>query len=548
MKNFLKKISLALSIAIILSALASCTTSHVIDGTEEATLESLFESTVDEIIEGESSENVTDEPAEEETYETELVDELISFVDYTRTGRSYHNLKTGGNAAMSFTIPEGQLKKLYLNITDKHGYTDCSVMVNIYSFTGNYRSTLDTEPIFSEYITRSLRTYTLEFEDGQMPAGDYLVVLSYVEPVTEEESDSIESSTEVSESGNTTTEAEKEYHCQVVQDVFWYEKTLPEGYEKYDLRSYIKDKSNKKNAFCGGMVVEVPVVKEETETDVDTDDNNGKYPDDTAKVILLGGQSNATGATVGSFLRANVGDEKYQEYLNGYSNVKIYYNSGTLVNGIPTVRNRSQEFVDVKLGQGISAGTYGPELGLAAYLSEAFPDETFYIIKYAIGSSGLYSHWNPTDEEKDQCLVEFKETVETGLDLLEAEGLDPRIVAFVWMQGESDASTAFRAHEYYELQKALVEHIRDEYAFYEGIGGIAFVDATITASGVWGTFFIVNDCKMRYAEESPLNFCVDTNLNGLDTLVENNDPAHYDSTSMILLGELYGMEIAKLFK
>ena len=52
---------------------------------------------------------------------------------------------------------------------------------------------------------------------------------------------------------------------------------------------------------------------------------NGKK----AKVILLAGQSNASGCSLNEYLKRNVTDEKYSEYTNGYDNIFInYYTSG----------------------------------------------------------------------------------------------------------------------------------------------------------------------------------------------------------------------------
>ncbi len=552
MKRTFRQISVTLCLFMMLSAFASCDlfmgdgstesislenseSSSVSLGSESFETESSEDETTEETTEEETTEETTEEETtEEETteevFETELVEDVISFVDYTRTQRSLHDLKTGEKAAVSFTIPDGQLKKLYINLTDKlvssTWYTTCSIKVDIYSFDGNYRSTIKTEPIYSEYITSTLRTYTICFEDGQMPAGDYLMVLSYVED----------------ESGAAN---EDEIYGGVLVDTLWYAKTIPEEYEQYNIASYIGDSKDRKFVFCGGFVIEHSVAKsdEEPESDIENED---EYPENAAKVILIGGQSNATGATHGSFLENNVPYEKYVEYLRGYSNVKILYSSGTVNSGVVNIANYSESFVDTKLGQGIGTTRFGPELGLAAYLSENYPDETFYIIKYAIGSTGLGAHWNPTNESRNTCLVEFKETVDLGLDLLKQEGLDPKIVAFLWMQGESDATTFKAARDYYDLQKALVENIREEYAVYEAPHGIAFIDAAVSESGMWQSAFLLNQSKLAYSKESEINFYIDTNALGLDTMQENNDPAHYDSTSMILLGELYGIELSKI--
>ena len=318
MSKFIKRISVILCLAMVFGARAACSGNEVKEP-EDSLSESVSESTPSA---------TPDESQEEETFETELVEDLVTFVDYTRSSRTYHDLKSG-NVAMSFTIPEGQMKKLYLNLTDIYGLSDCSIQLDIYAFDGDYKDSKKTEPIYSEYITSSYRTYTVEFEDGQMPAGDYLVILSYVEPEAPEEDSTSESGEEV---------PAKAVHTKVIVDNFWYNTTLPEEYEQYNLRSYTKDKANKKTSFCGGFVIEHTqnVIKEETDGD-----EIYEYPDNTAKVILIGGQSNATGASYGSFLKQNVTDEQYQEYVNGYSHVKILYSSGTLSNGLPSVRNKT---------------------------------------------------------------------------------------------------------------------------------------------------------------------------------------------------------------
>ena len=102
-------------------------------------------------------------------------------------------------------------------------------------------------------------------------------------------------------------------------------------------------------------------------------DGEGK----SATVILLGGQSNASGCSRDDYLEKNVSEEKYSEYKNGYDNVYInYYCTGT---------NESKGFVKCAAKQGEAGGYFGPELGLAEKMHELYPDERFFIIKYAWG-------------------------------------------------------------------------------------------------------------------------------------------------------------------
>ena len=521
MTNIFKRISLILCFVMLITLSVACDGGKPITESSEATEITENKAQETTIITDESDESERETETEEsQPVKVEIVDDIITFADFTRSSRSYLDIKKDGDIAISFTIPEGQVKELYLNLTDIYQKTKCSFDVNIYAFDGRYDSSVASTPVYYEYITSTYRTYTIPFEDGQITEGDYLLVVSFVDP------------------GEETTE--DELHSKVIVENCWQPKTYPEEFKKYSLKSYINGKPHKKTAICGGFLVEKLVEVPDTEPVKEPN----IFSENSAKVILLGGQSNATGSSLSSLLKNNVTDAEYEEYLNGYSNVKILYTSGSTSGGIH-YKNVSDEFVDTKLGQGYSTGCFGPEVGLAAHLSETYPDETFYIIKYAIGGSGLQAHWNPMDETRERCLKEFKEKVDLGMTLIEEEGLDPQIVAFLWMQGESDASTLLSANKYYELQKLLVEDIRDEFAFYAPSRGIAFIDATISNSGVWASWYIVNDHKVNYALESDMNFCIDTNANGLTTLHENNDIAHYDSTSMILLGRLFGEELSK---
>lgn len=72
-----------------------------------------------------------------------------------------------------------------------------------------------------------------------------------------------------------------------------------------------------------------------------------------AQMVLLFGQSNMVGYTRFSYLSTNMPD-KVEEYTSGYEDVKINFNLG----GGNTSNN---EFVPVKLGQGRTEESFGPE-------------------------------------------------------------------------------------------------------------------------------------------------------------------------------------------
>ena len=552
MRKIITTICIIICLSFILSAFVACDSGKVTETDPPETTakqteapETLPESDPAEGSTESSSESSAPEttvPAttgpETEPVEYELGEDVISFVDYvSSSSRGFANMKADGDYAISFTIPDGQMKELYLTITDKNGYYDCSVNINIYKYDGTYASSVSTDPIYTEYLTTTMRTHTITFPEGTMPAGNYIVVMSYVEP----EKDDAESD------GETETE-----YTSLIKDRSWNGKTMPAGYKEYNIKSYTGGKVNKKYTVCGGFLIEHNVVKATTETETEAESEAESDPvenPDKVKVILLSGQSNATGSSYYSYLKNYISDEEYQSYLKGFSNVKILYTNGSNSGGMH-YRNCVEDFVDVKLGQGYNTSYFGPEVGLASYLSAKYPDETFYIIKYAIGGVSMAGYFNSlsSNSESYRCLTELKELVYEGLDLIEYEGYDPEIVAMLWMQGESDANTLYNSNNYYILQNALIDNIRNEFKSFASPEGIAFIDAGISNSGFWASWFWVNQIKVQISKQSPLNYYIDTNAHGLTTLYDNDDYAHYDATSMLLLGELYGQKIAEFLE
>lgn len=266
-------------------------------------------------------------------------------------------------------------------------------------------------------------------------------------------------------------------------------------------------------------------------------DGDGKK----VSVILLGGQSNASGCSLDEYLKKNVSPEKYAEYQNGYDNVYINYLSGA---------NTSQEFVKCATLQGELAGSFGPELGLAEELSRMYPDRTFFIIKCAWGGTNLHDQWlSPSSVGKTGTLYkQFVAFVETSIQYLISKNYDVRIEGMCWMQGESDAISVDTAEQYGKHLHNFIEDIRKEFSGYAAEDGIAFVDAYIAANpAFWVYYEDVNRGKQEVAQRSDRNVVVDTIAAGLDCSrepEENPDIPHYDSMSQIKLGHLFAERLA----
>ena len=261
-------------------------------------------------------------------------------------------------------------------------------------------------------------------------------------------------------------------------------------------------------------------------------------------VILLGGQSNASGCSWDEYLQKNVSPEKYAEYDAGYDNVYInYFATGT---------NESRGFVKASTCQGESGACFGPELGLAEKLHELYPDRTFFVIKCAWGGTNLFDQWiSPSGRpgKPGKLYRQFIKYVQTSLDYLESKNYKVTIEGMCWMQGESDAFDPAQAEAYGDHLQDFIKDIRNKFSRYAAPDGIAFIDATIADNPMYWVYCdAVNACKVAVAAADPMVALIDTNAHGLtcsEEPAETPDLAHYDSMSQIKLGNLFAEELAK---
>ena len=263
-------------------------------------------------------------------------------------------------------------------------------------------------------------------------------------------------------------------------------------------------------------------------------DGRGK----TARVILLAGQSNAAGCSRNSYLKSNLPAEVYADYEDGFDNV--YINSK-----ITYYTNDTGAFVKTNTGMGDADYLFGPEVGIAARLNERFPNEVFFIIKYAWSGSSMPLIWESpsTNGEAGQLYTPFVQHVHNSIRYLEYKNYNVQIDGLCWMQGESDAmGEEIDAYNYRTYLGNFVNDIRNEFDDYASDSGIRFIDAYISDSPYWPHYVMLNASKDYVASLSNLNYVVDTIGHGLRYDQEpygNVDTAHYDSMSEFKLGILF---------
>ena len=262
-----------------------------------------------------------------------------------------------------------------------------------------------------------------------------------------------------------------------------------------------------------------------------------------ATVIILAGQSNAAGCSHDEYLKKNTSPEKYAEYESGYDNVYINY--------LASATNESHGFVKCAARQGEFGTCFGPELGLAEKLNEMYPDETFFIVKYAWGGTNLYEQWlSPSSGEMGPLYNGMVEYVKNSIKYLEIKGYEVKIEGICWMQGEADSMEEEHTQNYGKHLGNFINDLREEFASYASDDGIAFVDAYIADSFFWKNYIQLNEQKQMVADSSPMNVVIDTISAGLSITEEPEDEpdiAHYDSLSEIKLGHLFAEEVSKFF-
>ena len=263
----------------------------------------------------------------------------------------------------------------------------------------------------------------------------------------------------------------------------------------------------------------------------------------SVKVVLLLGQSNATGCALNSYLEENVGKEQYGIYEDGFSNVLTNFSVDNQLN------SSDGEFVKTGIGFGHKSEYFGPELGMAEKLSKEYPGETLVILKYTYSGSCLKTQWLDGKDRGDiyKACIKFTQTY---MDALLESNYDAKIGAICWMQGESDA-IGKTADEYYDNQKRFVSFLREDLNKYADDGKIYFIDAGIQEGTIFPRYEVVNGAKARFASESELNLYFSTIEEGLTTSHEpKDDPdlAHYDSMSELKLGYLFAEHIISSYK
>ena len=252
-------------------------------------------------------------------------------------------------------------------------------------------------------------------------------------------------------------------------------------------------------------------------------------------VYLIMGQSNASGVAPHEHLKEKEVD-LYQKYSEGNTKVLMSYDVDERI---------QKEYVPTKWGFGNNEDLFGPEIGIAETLSQK--EETSYIIKASYSGSCLLTQYVKDTGQKQKLYNRFIEFIKGQLRLLEKQGKTPRVRGLFWMQGESDSHLYPRSDKYLKGERYFINYLRSDlndwiYDYFN------FVDAYISTKGTWTHPEVINKCKENLSKEDEHFYCIKTNgedENAINLSLKDNDIAHYDAASMLLLGKTAGQYIIK---
>ena len=240
-------------------------------------------------------------------------------------------------------------------------------------------------------------------------------------------------------------------------------------------------------------------------------------------VIILAGQSNATGCCFSEDLRKYVSPEDFELFTNGFENQKIVWYLDWSNHSLPSI---SSELTNVKLGQGFSDVGFGPEIGISYVMNKI--NKKCVIIKYSSPGSGIDTFLSSNDLNK---VFEF--FIANSLCEISKKGYSPEIKCICWMQGETDSCYEQEAGLYEKRETTLISAFRRHFGT-----DIAFIDARITD---WFLVMpncyqdVVNKAKVNISRSQANNYII--NSNGLTKL---EDLMHYNAKSQFELGKRFG--------
>ena len=243
----------------------------------------------------------------------------------------------------------------------------------------------------------------------------------------------------------------------------------------------------------------------------------------TADVYILAGQSNMMGT--------NNSESDLPAYLRSQQN--DLFISGLLLDNSPSWMKMDAPNTG-KYGNSLEFRCHGPEITFARKISDTTGRPT-YVLKWALGGQNLHNDFLGKGGKGSDALYPYltreKEKLEKRLN--EQYGLTANYRAFVWMQGESDA-TSDLAPKYKQNLTDLVSRVRQD--FKSNLPVVVGRLSNWQNGGDWGK---VRQAQVDWANGDSNGYWINTD----DLQRFANDGVHYTSKGLQDMGFRFAQKI-----
>lgn len=253
--------------------------------------------------------------------------------------------------------------------------------------------------------------------------------------------------------------------------------------------------------------------------------NNIDLSKGTKPLYIIAGQSNCGRSRWSEATPAQV-----STYGGAKTGIKIYnyqYNATDFTTLIPGTNTMLENY--------LALDEMGPEVSLSKELLDGGITEA-YIIKVGIGNTDLYNGWSPGGQNE----VKFKDRMDRALSWLYTNNINFTLKAFIWMQGENDATELLWANAY--LSK--LENFFRDFSVYtlNKISVYPFIHF-LNYRKVVGRINGINDPTEIYRDtvrQAEADYCSNIFNNGVMINTDSyplKDYVHYSVTGQIMFGQ-----------
>ena len=225
--------------------------------------------------------------------------------------------------------------------------------------------------------------------------------------------------------------------------------------------------------------------------------------------------------------------------LAGQSNMRGRGVTAELPESLRAIPENVRYFRDRAPNKFSQPNYFGPEIGFALTVAEAFPDKTIIIIKIGRGSISVLT-WSP-DWPRELAATAYNQRVKPNDDQIAAHvrAVDPsrsaNLAAIIWLQGERDAQFEEEAVHYERHLSALLNGLRRDLDSPGAMLLISEESPRITEEFEFSALDIVRSAQRKVANTLANALLVKT-----DGISTDEDAIHYDTAGLIKLGRRFG--------